>query len=264
MAAHTNTQLRRDPRLRSVQVLRCEAITPHMRRIVFGGSDLAGFQSDAPDDHVKLFFPNADGAFVLPTMTPEGPRYEEGALPSPARDYTPRDFDPQSGELSIDFVLHGEGVASSWAARAQPGDPLKLGDPRGSFLVADDYDHYVLIGDETALPAIGRWLEAMPADMHAQVFIEIADAAERQELLSEAEVRVNWLERNGFDAASSTLLEDSLRDYEPEDGDTFYWIGAESMRARAMRKFLEEHLGVDKEWVRAKGYWKARGEHGEE
>ncbi|WP_042814151.1 SIP domain-containing protein, partial [Xanthomonas citri] len=88
--------------------------------------------------------------------------------------------------------------------------------------------------------------------------------AERQELLSAAEVRVNWLERNGFDAASSTLLEDSLRDYEPEDGDTFYWIGAESMRARAMRKFLEDHLGVDKEWVRAKGYWKARGEHGEE
>lgn len=69
MAAHTNTQLRRDPRLRSVQVRRCEAITPHMRRIVFGGSDLAGFQSDAPDDHIKLFFPNADGAFVLPTMT---------------------------------------------------------------------------------------------------------------------------------------------------------------------------------------------------
>ncbi|WP_372178905.1 siderophore-interacting protein [Xanthomonas axonopodis pv. phyllanthi] len=154
-------------------------------------------------------------------------------------------------------MLHGEGVASSWAARAQPGDPLKLGGPRGSFLVADDYDHYVLIGDETALPAIGRWLEAMPADMHAQVFIEIADAAERQELLSAAEVRVNWLERNGFDAASSTLLEDSLRDYEPEDGDTFYWIGAESMRARAMRKFLEEHHGVDKDSVRAKGYWKA-------
>ncbi|AZR33574.1 siderophore-interacting protein [Xanthomonas vasicola] len=263
MAAHTNTQVRHDTRLRSVQVVRCEAITPQMRRIVFGGSELAGFESTAPDDHVKLFFPNADGAFVLPTMTPEGPRHEEGSLPSPARDYTPRLFDPQNGELRIDFVLHGDGVASSWAAQAQPGDPLNIGGPRGSFLVADDYDHYVLIGDETALPAIGRWLEAMPADMHAEVFIEIADAAERQELLSAAEVRVNWLERNGFDAASSTLLEDSLRDYEPEDGDTFYWIGAESMRARAMRKFLEEHLGVDKAWVRAKGYWKARTEHGE-
>ena len=177
MAVHTNTQVRRDPHLRSVQVVRCETITPQMRRIVFGGSELAGFQSDAPDDHVKLFFPNADGAFVLPTMTAEGPRYDAGAVPSPGRDYTPRYFDPQSGELSIDFVLHGDGVASSWAALAQPGDDLKIGGPRGSFLVADDYDHYVLLGDETALPAIGRWLEAMPADMHAEVYIEIADAA---------------------------------------------------------------------------------------
>ncbi|KAB7762235.1 siderophore-interacting protein [Xanthomonas maliensis] len=264
MAVHTHTQLRRDPRLRSLQVLRCEAITPLMRRIVLTGSELAGFVSEAPDDHVKLFFPNAEGDFVLPTMTADGPRYPDGALPSPARDYTPRSFDPQSGELSIDFVLHGDGVAASWAAQAQPGDALKIGGPRGSFLVADDYDHYVLIGDETALPAIGRWLEAMPADMQAEVFIEIADADERQELLSAADVRVNWLERNGVDAASSTLLEDSLRDYEPEDGDTFYWIGAESMRARAMRKFLEEHLGVDKDDVRAKGYWKARAEHADD
>ncbi|WP_349811595.1 siderophore-interacting protein [Xanthomonas dyei] len=257
MAAHTNTQLRRDSRLRSVHVVRCESITPQMRRIVFGGSELAGFQSEAPDDHVKLFFPNADGAFVLPTMTPEGPRYAEGALPSHGRDYTPRAFDPQSSELSIDFVLHGDGVASSWAAQAQPGNALKIGGPRGSFLVADDFDHYVLIGDETALPAISRWLESMPADTQAEVFIEVADADERQELISAADVAVYWLERNGFAAASSTLLEDSLRDYEPHDGDTFYWIGAESMRARAMRKFVEEHMGVDKEWIRAKGYWKA-------
>ena len=89
LAVPTHTQVRRDPRLRSVQVLRCETITPQMRRIVFGGSELAGFQSDAPDDHVKLFFPNADGAFVLPTMTAEGPRYDAGAVPSPGRDYTP-------------------------------------------------------------------------------------------------------------------------------------------------------------------------------
>lgn len=128
-------------------------------------------------------------------MTAEGPRYDAGAMPSPGRDYTPRYFDPQSGELSIDFVLHGDGVASSWAAQAQPGDDLKIGGPRGSFLVADDYDHYVLLGDETALPAIGRWLEAMPADMHAEVYIEIADAAERQELLSAADADIYWLER---------------------------------------------------------------------
>ncbi|MDY4282688.1 siderophore-interacting protein [Xanthomonas sp. LF06-19] len=264
MATHEHRLLRHPLRLRHLQVLRTQPLTPHMRRIVVGGPELDGFVSAGPDDHVKLFFPNPEGAFVLPTMTEHGPVYPADALPSPARDYTPRHYDADAQELTLDFVLHGDGPACRWAAQADPGDALVVGGPRGSFVAADDFDAYVLIGDETALPAIGRWLETLPANAEVDALIEIPGYADRQALDCDAELRITWLERNGVDARSSQLLEGALRDFDPPEGDAFYWIACESARARMMRKFVEGHLGVPKEWIRATGYWKAGGDAAED
>lgn len=257
MSLHENRRISLTPRFRQLQVLRSERLTPHMQRVVLGGDALEGFDSPGPDDHVKLFFPNAQGAFVLPELTAQGPRYPDGLAPSPSRDYTPRLHDAAAGELVLDFVLHGHGVASGWALRAQPGDALVVAGPRGSYQVADDYDAYVLIGDETALPAIARRLAELPEHAQAEVLVEIPEEADRQPLPSAAQVRVSWLERNGVDAASSTLLEDALVDFEVPDGDAYYWIALESRRARAMRQFFAEHLQVPTDWIRATGYWKA-------
>ncbi|MDV3470189.1 siderophore-interacting protein [Stenotrophomonas sp. C3(2023)] len=257
MSEHENKRLRLDVRFRNLHVLRTEEVTPQMRRVVLGGAELEGFDSPGSDDHVKLFFPNSSGALVLPTLTDEGPRYPEGEEPSPARDYTPRWWDLEKGELAIDFVLHDDGVAALWAARALPGDLIGVGGPRGSFAVADDYDGYVLIGDESALPAIARWIEALPEQAQVQAYIEIADEAERQDLPQYENVSIQWLERNGFSAATSDLLEQVLTDLEPPEGDVFYWIATESRRARMMRKFIEGHMGVPSAWIRSTGYWKA-------
>jgi NADPH-dependent ferric siderophore reductase len=265
MSLHESRLLRHPVVFRRVQVIRTQALTPNMRRIVVGGDQLAGFVSGAPDDHVKLFFPNPEGEFVTPTMTPQGPVYPEGKVHSPMRDYTPRHYDAQANQLTLDFVRHGDGPATRWAEHAQPGDALGMGGPRGSYVVADDFDHYVLLGDETALPAIGRWLEEMPDDgRQVQAFIEIPEEDDRQDLQCEADAQIGWLERNGVPAATSTLLEDTLRDFDPPDGDTFYWIACESRRARMMRKFLEGHLQVPKEWIRATGYWKHDADAGDE
>lgn len=257
MSLHESRRVQHEVRFRQLQVLRVERLTPHMQRIVLGGPQLEGFHSGAPDDHMKLFFPNGAGGLVFPKRGPQGMEFPPGVEPSPMRDYTPRHHDAARGELTVDFVLHGDGPASTWAAAAKPGDTLGVGGPRGSFVVANDFDHYVLVADETGLPAIGRWLEEMPASARATVLAEIPDASDRQLLFSEAKCEVRWLERDGRDAATSTLLEDELRGLAVR-GDAFYWIAAESRRARHMRLFLAER-GVPKEWVRATGYWKADG-----
>lgn len=96
------------------------------------------------------------------------------------RDYTPRRFDLKTGELDIDFVLHGDGPASTWAAQAQPGQTLHIGGPRGSMVVPDMFDSYLLIGDETALLAIARRLEELSANCRATVVVEVENAAEEQ------------------------------------------------------------------------------------
>jgi len=264
MSLHEHQTLRHPVILRSLEVQRIERLTPHMQRIVFGGADLPGFFSASPDDHVKLFFPNSAGELVTPTLGPNGPEYPLGSEPSPMRDYTPRRYDAERNELTIDFVLHGDGPAASWAMRAAPGQRIVAGGPRGSFVVAGDFDRYVLVGDETALPAIGRWLEEMPAGARVEVLMEITDTGDRQALTSAASFTVNWMVRDGADAGRGGLLEQALRNLPDAPGDTFYWIAAESRRARAMRLFLDNERGIPKEWIRATGYWKSEKDGNEQ
>jgi NADPH-dependent ferric siderophore reductase len=264
MTLHEHRMVRHTLTRRTIEVLSTQRITPHMQRIVFGGEELRGFVSAAPDDHVKLLFPNAKGDLVFPILGPNGPEFPQDAIPSPMRDYTPRQYDSIRNELTVDFVIHGDGPASTWAERAAPGQSIGVGGPRGSFITADDFDHYVLVGDETALPAIARRLDEMRASAKLSVLVEIPEHADRQPLGSQAQFEVRWLERNGGDAASSDLLERALRELPERPGDTFYWIAAESHRVRTMRKYLAEERGVQKEWIRATGYWKADGTDDEE
>lgn len=256
MTVHESRMVRHEVKFRRLQVRQVQDLTPHLRRIVLEGPDLAGFHSASPDDHVKLFFPNPDGEFVTPTMTAQGPVYPAGRAPSPMRDYTPRAFDAQANTLVLDFVLHGDGVASRWAEQAAPGAPLAVGGPRGSFVMADDFDHYVLVGDETALPAVARWLEEAPAGRQATVLMEVDGPQDQIPLPTRAKATVQWLYRNGAAPEASELLENALDDLAPA-GDAFWWIACESQRARQMRKFLEGHRAVPKAWIRATGYWKS-------
>ena len=264
MTPHTHRRIRHTVALRTLEVLRVEQLTPRMQRIVFGGAELHGFVSAAPDDHVKLFFPNSAGEIVRPVLGPNGPEYPPGREYSPMRDYTPRHYDHELNELTVDFVLHGDGPASIWAAQARPGQQIGAGGPRGSFVVADDFDTYVLVGDETALPAIGRWLEEMPEGAHVEVLAEIPQADDRQSWRSRAHFNVTWLERNGTSADHSGLLEQALRELSTPVGDTFYWIATESRRTRSMRQWLSEERGVPKDWLKAKGYWKAGADEDDE
>ncbi|MDF4025830.1 siderophore-interacting protein [Luteibacter sp. PPL201] len=246
---HAIQRVRHEVKMRILEVVDVTRLTPRMVRITLHGTELTGFPSASPDDHVKLFFPTPDGELNLPTMGPEGPVYPEGKAPSPARDYTPRAFRPDTLELDIDLVIHGEGPASTWADRARPGDRLGVGGPRGSMIVPADYDHYVLVGDETALPAIGRWLEEMPAEHRVTVLAEVPSLDERQALARD----VRWFVRGQAPSLDETLATMPL-----PKGDTFWWVAVESARARTLRSLLVETRGIDKDAVKATGYWQAR------
>ena len=138
------TRHRHETRRRLLTVESVEDLTPHMRRVVLGGSDLDGFVSLAPDDHIKLIL---DTGGDKPEM----------------RDYTPRAFDPTARRLTVDFALHDAGPATAWALAAAPGDTITVGGPRGSAVVAPVFDWWLLIADETGLPAMGRWVEELAA-----------------------------------------------------------------------------------------------------
>ncbi|MBC3208135.1 siderophore-interacting protein [Pseudomonas sp. SWRI111] len=239
---------------RKLQVLRVTDLTPRMRRITLGGPELAGFISLGTDDHVKLLFPqNAEQAAALETLV-LGAGKDNGPLPE-MRDYTPRRYDLEKMELDIDFVLHGDGPASTWAEQAQPGQFLHIGGPRGSMIVPDIFDSYLLIGDETALPAIARRLEGLAANRKALVVIEVENGAEQQKLDSAAQVNVIWVLREG---GQDNLLT-TVRQLQVPKGNLYAWVATETRVSRQIRRGLIDEHGLDEQFIKAVGYWRAEG-----
>src|SRR5918999_4970166 len=149
----------------TLQVRRTEWLTPGMVRVVAGGEDLARFP-DTPytDRYVKIVFPRPvvyyPEPFDMEAIHAELPREQWPAL----RTYTVRALDRAAGELTIDFVVHGDrGLAGPWAAAAREGDLLRLLGPGGAYLPDPDADWHLLVGDESALPAIAAACERVPA-----------------------------------------------------------------------------------------------------
>ena len=252
---HTIERLRHALKLRVLTVVRTEELTAHMRRIILAGADLDGFVSPSHDDHVKLFFPApGDTQPVLPALGQgaNSIEYAEGARPV-ARNYTPRRHDPVKGELEIDFVLHGDGPASTWAAQAAPGQTLGVGGPRGSMVVPLDFDWYVLVGDQTALPAIARRLEQLPAGARAIAVIETVDDGEQLALESRAQADIHWVGRNGRQGV--LLLEALQRIALPQDGDGFVWVACEHAQVKGLRAHFID-AGVPRQHLHVASYWK--------
>ncbi|RAI71486.1 siderophore-interacting protein [Pseudomonas fluorescens] len=251
MPSQTIHRVSHEIKRRRLEVLRVVDLTPRMRRITLGGPELAGFVSLGTDDHVKLLFPqNAEQAAALETLV-LGAGKDNGPMPA-MRDYTPRRYDLNMLELDIDFVLHGDGPASTWAEQARPGQFLHIGGPRGSMIVPDIFDNYLLIGDETAIPAIARRLEGLSANRRALVIIEVENGKEQQVLESAAEVNVIWVLREG----GKDHLLTTVRQVKVPAGSLYAWVATESKVSRQIRRVLLDEHGLDEQFVKAVGYWR--------
>jgi NADPH-dependent ferric siderophore reductase len=236
---------------RRLEVLRVIDLTPRMRRITLGGPELAGFVSLGTDDHIKLLFPQSAAEQAALETLVLGAGKDNGPMPA-MRDYTPRRYDLNTLELDIDFVLHGDGPASTWAEQAKPGQFLHIGGPRGSMVVPDIFDSYLLIGDETALPAIARRLEGLAANRRALVIVEVENGAEQQRLESAAQVNVIWVLREG---GKDNLLK-AVKQLQVPVGNLYAWVATESKVSRQIRRVLLDEHGLNEQFVKAVGYWR--------
>jgi NADPH-dependent ferric siderophore reductase len=203
------------PKPRLAEVVRVERLTAHMVRVVFGGKELEGFTPRGPAAHLKVNFPPpGEPKLVLPEWGPEGPILMEGQQRPLNRTYTPRRWDLEARELTVDFLLHGEGPGSGWAQQARPGQVVAVSQqPGGAYKVDAEADWYLIGGDEAALPAVGTLLEVLPPFCFAHVFVEVADAAEELELKSPARFQVTWLHPGRAAGRVGKKLEQAVREF---------------------------------------------------
>jgi NADPH-dependent ferric siderophore reductase len=212
-----------------------------MVRIVLGGPGLAGFHAGEFTDHyVKLRLPDESG--VVRTRT-----------------YTVSAWDAARGELTIDFVVHGDtGVAGPWAARAQPGDELDLLGPGGAYTPDPEADWHLLAGDASVIPAISAALARIPAGVPVQVVIEVDDEAERQPLSTPGELTLVWLHRGAGPGEEPELLVEGVRALPRLAGRGQAFVHGEASSVRAVRRQLALERGLEPDEMSISGYWKLR------
>lgn len=245
-------------RARSARVKETRRLTPEMIRVVLSGPDLVDLPlGDHTDAYVKLAFPPA-GA---PYHTAEGYSELRDALDPqyrPAlRTYTVRSYDETSAELTLDFVYHGdEGLAGPWAASAQPGDEVMFLGPGGGYAPDPEADWHLLVGDESALPAIAAALERIPAGVTAHAFVEVASAAEEQPLGSAADLRLTWVHRDAVGGVRSIALVSAVRAAELPVGEVHAFLHGEAGFVKQLRHHLRFERGIPKEMLSVSGYWR--------
>lgn len=241
-----NPPPRRRRVMRRVQVARVQQLSPHMVCVTFTGDDLAAFGWNGPAAHIKLIFPE-EGQNEVPMPQPDGPRSTR------MRTYTPRRFDPTVPELDVEFVLHGEGPASNWAAQAQPGQVLILAGPGPNYQIDTDADWFLLAGDDAALPAIETILDALPAAAQVRVLVEVADAQEERPLATAANLDITWLQRS---IQPDAMLEEAIHAEVFPTGNGRVYVGCEAAAMRRIRKHLLKDRGLDAATIVTRGYWK--------
>lgn len=293
-----------------VAVAAVHQLSPHLLRVTFTGADLDYFGSNAHgqtlDLRIKVMVPSPGAP--LPDFSDLGEGWYQGWLAMDPdtrgymRTYTVRSLRPGrpgveglpavAAELDVDFVLHldgGSGPAARWAAGAAPGDRLAIigPDARAGDCLGIEFDpagatRLLLVGDETAVPAISAILESLPATVSGHAVLEVPTAEDFLDVDTDASVEITWLARGG--RGHGELLQEAVRKViapaachrgeepeavdvdetilweTPEGVDTgrgFYaWIAGEAAAVRELRRYLVRDVGVDRNSVAFMGYWR--------
>lgn len=245
---------RKPRRTHTARVIRTERLTPHMQRVVLGGEELAGFPADTCTDHyVKLLFPAAGVAYPEPfdmqRIREEFPREQWPVT----RTYTVRAWDPEHLELTLDFVVHGdEGLAGPWSLLVRPGETVRFMGPGGAYAPDPGADWHLLAGDESALPAIARSLEALPPGTTAHAFVEVSGPEEEQKI--DSDVEVVWLHR-GERPVGAALVE-AVRALDFPEGRVHAFVHGEAGFVKELRRLLRVERAIPREDLSISGYWR--------
>lgn len=247
------------------RVMRSVQVTPHMRRVTVAGDDLRRLPRHGYDQWFRLFLPTP-GQEVDFSRVPEhlGMGSYLKFLTSPSgsrpvfRSYTVRELRTDLGEMDIDFVVHGDiGIAGPWALRARPGDEVALIDQGRGFEPLEDASEHLLVGDESALPAILGILRDLPRSAIGTVIVEVPDAKDTQRPEAPRGVEVVWLARAGSRAVAGQMALERLRSFIPERPETLaaYVVGERALATEGRRHLVS--VGVPRNRITFVGYWRA-------
>ena len=212
--------------------------------------------------------PDATDTYVNLAIRPAGAPYDAVFEPAAVREahpqelwpvrrrYTVRSWDESTGRLTLDFVVHGDaGIAGPWAASVAPGDVLVFEGPGSGYRPDPDAGWHLMVGDESALPAIAASMEAVPAGTPVVVRL-VCDGPDHEiPLASPGDLDLRWLHRTGA-ADDVDLLADAVSDLDFPAGRVHAFVHGEAQEIRAVRRHLLTDRGLDRRDMSCSPYWR--------
>ncbi|NKE57269.1 siderophore-interacting protein [Lentzea sp. PSKA42] len=241
-----------------------QRVSPHFMSVILAGDDVRKLRQPGPDQAGRLFFAEpGQRAVVLPeserwmlhlTLQPTGRRPR-------VRTYTIRRFRPEASAIDIEVALHETeppaGAGSSWALTAAPGDEVAFLDEGHAYAPGRDARWQLLVGDESALPAILSILERSADSLPAEVFLEVpGDEDVRREVTAPAHTRIHWLPRNDTAVRPGSRALDAVRTALLPMGSFYAWVAGESALATGVRRHLVNDRGVPRSAITFRGSWR--------
>ena len=230
-------------------------VSPRLISVLVTGDELDGFADAAPTAHLKVFLPaeGQDGP-NLPAPGPDGTVVAPDGPAPVVRTYTPRRYDPATKTLEIQFLLHGTGPASEWAQRAKPGDKLAVAGPGGRFSLEPAADHWWIAADESAIPAVGTLLEALPETTAIDVHLEVDGPDDEVEFAAPAKTTITWHHRRP-EAFGAELLAAAHAASIPAGSRV--WVACEAAAMRDIRRYFLTSRLLPPASLVSRGYWRA-------
>lgn len=296
-----------------VEVAAVRELGPSFKRITFASDDLRSMGSDANGDtldlRIKVMIPAAGSNLpdFSALMEMSAMSWYQAWLDMDEasrgfmRTYTVRQLRADVGEVDVDFVLHPPahggkaGPASSWAENVRLGDRVVLIGPNvhagpcsGIEFTPGISRRILLVGDETAVPAIASILASLDPETIGHAIIEVPKASDFQDLVAPAGIDIQWIARGGLahgdqlnaavraaclpgshldPQAEAVELEDidvdevilwetpAQRGVQPT-GQLYAWIAGEAAVIRELRRYLVREVGMDRRQVAFMGYWR--------
>jgi NADPH-dependent ferric siderophore reductase len=245
----------------TLEVRRREFLSPGFASVALGGPVVRDLVAVGVDQAVRLFFPReGQRALRMPTVSNETWVVQLMLLPISLRPWvrnlTIRRVRPADDEIDIEFALHGDSPLSSWVRGAEPGDQAGIFDIGTMYRLPEHARGRLLIGDESALPAVLSILETTPPSPATEVYLEVASAADIRSVQAPAGARVHWFSRDDEELRPGSLVLDAVRRASLPPGPFYTWVAGESRLATTVRRHLVDERGVSKRDISFFGYWR--------
>jgi NADPH-dependent ferric siderophore reductase len=246
----------------TLEVCRRESLSPGFASVTLGGPALRDLTVAGGDQAVRLFFPReGQTALRMPTASSEAWMAQVLLMPKSVRPQvrtlTIRRTRPAEDEIDIEFALHGDSPLSSWVRRARPGDAAGIFDMGTTYRPPEDTRSRLLVGDETALPAILAILDQTPPSPGTEVYLEVPATADVRDVVAPPGTRIHWFSRDDVpDRRPGTVVLEAVRRAPMPPGRVYAWVAGESRLATSVRRHLVNDRGVPKADISFAGYWR--------